>query len=326
MALPLTSRDKDLLLSALGLPETRDRVVALLDLAGTGNMTGPASATDNAIARFDGTTGALVQNSGVLVSDSNSVSGVASLNGVAAATIAFLDATSSIQTQLNGKLSSSGGSVSGALLEANGSAAAPAYSFSAETNSGLYRAGAVDFRFSVSGADKLQVTSGVFTTLVPFQTTAGSAASPSFSFTADPNTGLYNRGADELGLSTGGSDRLIIQTGAVIVTNRLAIQDGSAALPSLYFDADPNSGLYRVGADNIALVTNGISGVAISSTQAVTLGTGTGAIHRFNSTLQAPAAGVLTLTNGPGASTGNPAVYLTLNINGTNYAIPAWAF
>lgn len=326
MALPLTSRDKDLLLSALGLPETRDRVVALLDLAGTGNMTGPASATDNAIARFDGTTGALVQNSGVLVSDSNAVSGVASLNGVAAATIAFLDATSSIQTQLNSKLSNSGGSVGGPLLLANGSVGAPAYSFSSETNSGLYRAGSTDFRFSVSGSDRLMVTSGIFTALVPVQTSAGSAAAPSFSFTADPNTGLYNRGADELGLSTGGSDRLIIQSAAVISTVNFAIQDGAAATPGLYFNNDTNSGLYRIGTDNIALVTNGISGVAISSAQAVTLGTGTGAIHRFNSTLQAPAAGVLTLTNGPGASTGNPAVYLTLNINGTNYAIPAWAF
>lgn len=36
--------------------------------------TGPASATDNAIARFDGTTGKLLQNSGVFVDDSGHVS------------------------------------------------------------------------------------------------------------------------------------------------------------------------------------------------------------------------------------------------------------
>ncbi len=34
-------------------------------------MTGPASATDNAIVRFDGTTGKLVQNSGVTITDTN---------------------------------------------------------------------------------------------------------------------------------------------------------------------------------------------------------------------------------------------------------------
>lgn len=36
---------------------------------GTGNMFGPASATDNAIARFDGTTGKVVQNSGITIAD-----------------------------------------------------------------------------------------------------------------------------------------------------------------------------------------------------------------------------------------------------------------
>ncbi|NBW21097.1 MAG: hypothetical protein EBR82_75350, partial [Caulobacteraceae bacterium] len=36
---------------------------------GTGDVVGPASATDNAVVRFDGTTGKLVQNSAVTVAD-----------------------------------------------------------------------------------------------------------------------------------------------------------------------------------------------------------------------------------------------------------------
>ena len=36
---------------------------------GTGDVVGPASSTDNAIARFDGATGKLIQNSGVTVAD-----------------------------------------------------------------------------------------------------------------------------------------------------------------------------------------------------------------------------------------------------------------
>lgn len=50
--------------------------------AGAGDVVGPASATDNAIARFDTTTGKLIQNSVVTVSDAGAISGVASL-GVA---------------------------------------------------------------------------------------------------------------------------------------------------------------------------------------------------------------------------------------------------
>lgn len=39
--------------------------------AGSGDVVGPASSTDNAIARFDGTTGKLIQNSGVTISDTD---------------------------------------------------------------------------------------------------------------------------------------------------------------------------------------------------------------------------------------------------------------
>ncbi len=49
---------------------------------GTGDVTGPASSTDNAIARFDSTTGKIIQNSAVTISDAGDMSGVSSL-GVA---------------------------------------------------------------------------------------------------------------------------------------------------------------------------------------------------------------------------------------------------
>lgn len=57
---------------------------------GSGNVVGPASATDNAIARFDGTTGKLIQNSVVLVGDTGAVTGVTTL------TLDTLNATTKI--------------------------------------------------------------------------------------------------------------------------------------------------------------------------------------------------------------------------------------
>lgn len=44
-----------------------------------GDVVGPAGATDNAIARFDTATGKLIQNSGVLIDDSNGITGVAGI-------------------------------------------------------------------------------------------------------------------------------------------------------------------------------------------------------------------------------------------------------
>lgn len=61
----------------------------LVDLpTGSGDVVGPAGATDNAVARFDSTTGKLIQNSGVIIDDSNNITGVASLT--ASATITAL--------------------------------------------------------------------------------------------------------------------------------------------------------------------------------------------------------------------------------------------
>jgi hypothetical protein len=46
---------------------------------GTGNVVGPASATDNALVRFDGTTGKLIQNSAAILDDSGNMTSVNTL-------------------------------------------------------------------------------------------------------------------------------------------------------------------------------------------------------------------------------------------------------
>lgn len=54
--------------------------------AGTGDVVGPGSATDNAVTRFDGTTGKLIQNSSVTISDAAIMAG-ATLNNTNSITV-----------------------------------------------------------------------------------------------------------------------------------------------------------------------------------------------------------------------------------------------
>ena len=61
-----------------------------LTWASAGDATGPSSATDNAVARFDATTGKLLQNSGVTISDTADVAG--------AKTVALSGSTSGVLT------------------------------------------------------------------------------------------------------------------------------------------------------------------------------------------------------------------------------------
>lgn len=70
---------------------------------GSGDVVGPSSSTDNAIVRFDLTTGKLIKNSSVTIDDSGNVSTSGTINGVTPTEFNYLDATSSIQTQLNNK-------------------------------------------------------------------------------------------------------------------------------------------------------------------------------------------------------------------------------
>lgn len=66
-----------------------------------GDVVGPVSSTDNAIARFDGTTGKTLQNSAVTVSDTGNVAGVVNLT--ATGTVALSGNTLPTTTGTNGQ-------------------------------------------------------------------------------------------------------------------------------------------------------------------------------------------------------------------------------
>jgi hypothetical protein len=68
---------------------------SITGVSGFGDVTGPASSTDNAIARFDSTTGKLLQNSVVTVGDTGAVTGVTTLAASTSVTTPIVQATNS---------------------------------------------------------------------------------------------------------------------------------------------------------------------------------------------------------------------------------------
>lgn len=83
----------------------------------------PAITTDNAVARWDGAIGAGLNNSGVIIDDSDNITGVVSLNTITSTEINYLDGvSSSIQTQLNDKVDDSekGAALGVATLDGGG--------------------------------------------------------------------------------------------------------------------------------------------------------------------------------------------------------------
>jgi hypothetical protein len=78
---------------------------------GTGDVVGPASATDNAIARFDLTTGKLIQNSVVIVDDAGTITGVAALAATTASITSANAGTAVITTGTVTNLTSTSASI-----------------------------------------------------------------------------------------------------------------------------------------------------------------------------------------------------------------------
>jgi hypothetical protein len=108
------------------------------------------------------------------------------------------------------------------------------------------------------------LTSGVFG--------AGTAALPSISFSGDPNTGIYSPGADQVALSTNGTQRLTTDTAAVTSTLPVVHPLGAAATPSLTFTGDLNTGIYSPGADQVAVATNGTGRLFVDASGNVGVG------------------------------------------------------
>jgi hypothetical protein len=103
--------------------------------AAAGDVYGPASATDNAVARFDLTTGKIIQNSVVIIADTTG-----DMTGV-------------------GTLSSGAITTTGVLTLPAGTVSAPAITTTGDTNTGIFFPAADTIAFTEGGAEAMRITS-----------------------------------------------------------------------------------------------------------------------------------------------------------------------
>ena len=62
---------------------------------------------------------------------------------------------------------------------------------------------------------------------------------------------------------------LLSRTGGTLTGALLADDSGTAALPAIAFDGDPNTGIFRAGADQFGIATNGVERVEFGTTEVV---------------------------------------------------------
>jgi len=140
----------------------------------------------------------------------------------------------------------------------DGSVSDPTLTFSAEQDTGIYRAGSNRLGFACSGIQYAEIsTSGIRGPL-------GSSSFPSFNFMADADTGMYRVNADVLGFTVGGTARLWIDDDPGAATTpsvsiqgtgtRFYVQDGNVSRPGLGFWQEGGMGVFRNASGQMSLV------------------------------------------------------------------------
>jgi hypothetical protein len=92
------------------------------------------------------------------------------------------------------------------------SATAPSFSFTGDTNTGMFSPGADQAAITTNGVARLTVNTTQFTGTLPWRGQNGSAAAPAISASDDTNTGIYFPAADTLAFVEGGSEVMRINS------------------------------------------------------------------------------------------------------------------
>jgi hypothetical protein len=114
---------------------------------------------------------------------------------------------------------------------------APAFSFTNEPTSGLYRSGTGMVSFATLGVDRLDIGTSSVATTVPWRGPDGAVGAPAFSFTSETTAGVYRISAGILGFATAGVLRASLNStgfgiGMSTQTYLLQLKSDSAAKPT----------------------------------------------------------------------------------------------
>jgi hypothetical protein len=101
----------------------------------------------------------------------------------------------------------------------------------------------------------------------------GTNGAPSLSFAADTDTGIYRSGTNDLTIVTGGSPRLDITSTSTYSSVPFYGPDGLVGSPGFTFNSDPDTGLYRIGANQLGATSAGVLQMTWDNATGCTLNT-----------------------------------------------------
>lgn len=160
----------------------------------------------------------------------------------------------------------SGAVFSSAATFADGTALLPGIAFTLDTNTGIYRVGADDLGITTGGTLRWDVSTTAITSTLQQLGAAGLVGTPTYSFSGDPNTGIYSAGADILGMAVGGVLNFFVSSTLTVSIVPFRGPVGAVGAPTFTFSGDTDTGIYRIGADDVGIATAGTLRFDVSTT------------------------------------------------------------
>lgn len=139
----------------------------------------------------------------------------------------------------------------------DGTVTDPGITFTSDPNTGLYSVGADSLGISAGGVLSSLISTTAIANTIPTIGPSGTAALPAYSFSGDPNTGVYNPSADRVALSAGGADSLTATTSSLICSVPLYANIGTVSEPGITWNIDTDTGFYRSAANEIDITLGG---------------------------------------------------------------------
>lgn len=139
----------------------------------------------------------------------------------------------------------------------DGSSAAPAFSFSGDTDTGIYRVAANDVAMVTGGTIRGEWTATTFVSSLPILNQSGTAGAPAYTFSSDSLTGTYLLSSSQLGFTTAGTRRGYFFNSGFVVEVATRASDGSSGSPGYTFDNDADTGFYRDTNNQIGIALGG---------------------------------------------------------------------
>lgn len=193
-------------------------------------------------------------------------------------------------TDLDATTMTVGGAVTGPMLVSpTGTAAAPAYSFNADSDTGLFSDTANSLSVTTGGTKRFTIDGTNTSSTLAYIAPIGTQSLPSYSFNGDTDSGFYQVAVDRPGITAGGGNPMSWQS-------TVTIFQGSATVNA--------NNLYDIGTNSAALRNVYVSSTVFSATSTI-----------FNAA--AGATSNLTIQEGAGQAAGAVDAFTISNNAGT---------